>query len=52
MFELEHFHNDQDQDYAIGSKWLWDPTADNHITVTHKSKNLTVISIVHLIYQE
>ena len=46
------FVNDQDQDYTIGSRWLWDPSSDDHITVTYHTKNLTVVSIVHLIYQE
>merc|ERR1712150_107197 len=41
-----------DQDYQIGTKWLWNEEHDNHTTANLDLKTCVITAIVHTIYTE
>jgi len=47
-FLIEH----NDQDIQIGSKWLWNPEHDDHVTVTKSFSTFSVAVNAHFIYIE
>ena len=47
-FLIEH----NDQDIQIGSKWLWNPDHDDHVTVTKSFSTFSVAVNAHFIYIE
>ena len=44
-FLIEH----NDQDIQIGSKWLWNPEHDDHVTVTKSFSTFSVAVNAHFI---
>ena len=47
-FLIEH----NDQDIQIGSKWLWNPEHDDHVTVQKAFSTFSVAVNAHFIYIE
>jgi hypothetical protein len=46
------FVENKDQDFNVGTKWLWNPEHDDHATIRFETRDLCVIAIAHFVYLE